>query len=163
VAMASSFGVSIVLLVLKRQGQLELSTHHALLLTIAVTTVCWVVTAFLGPQTDRRTLAAFYRKVRPFGPGWRCIREEAGISESEAGATRENIPLALLGWSAGCAAIWASLFTVGNLLYGQLTRAGLLFAVFLASGLTLLAVIRRLWSGPSEAEVARVASDPEAS
>jgi len=131
--------------VLKKQGLTTLSTHHALLITIAVTTVCWLLAAFLGPQTDRRTLIAFYRKVRPFGPGWRRIREAAGISEAEAAKTHENIPLALLGWTAGCAAIWSSLFAVGNFLYGRLAQAGLLLAVFVASGLLLLWVIQRLW------------------
>jgi solute:Na+ symporter, SSS family len=127
----------------------EFSTHHALLATIAVTTVCWVLTAFLGPQTDRKVLIEFYRKVRPFGPGWRSIREEAGISKQEAAATHENIPLALLGWSAGCAAIWSSLFTVGNFLYGRMGLALVLFVVFIASGLILLYVINQLWANNS--------------
>jgi Na+/proline symporter len=152
VAMISSFGVSLALLVLKKQGLLTLSTHHALLITIAVTTVCWVLAVFLGPETDRPTLIAFYNKVRPFGPGWRRIREEAGISEAEAAKTRENIPLALLGWTAGCAAIWSSLFTVGNFLYGRLAQAGLLLAVFVVSGLLLLWVIHRLWGGQPDAK-----------
>ena len=161
VAMIGSFGISIVLLILKKQGHLELSTHHALLITIAVTTVCWVVTAFLGPSTDRRVLIEFYRKVRPFGPGWNCIREAAGISAAEAAATRENIPLALLGWSAGCAAIWSSLFTVGNVLYGRLAPAAWLGAVFVVSGLVLLAVIRKLWSGATESEGPGAVHDAE--
>jgi len=149
VAMISSFGISLVLLVLKTQYGLQFSTHYALLTTIAVTTVCWMLTAFYGPQTDRQTLIAFYSKVRPFGPGWRRIRQEAGISEAEAAATHENIPLALLGWSAGCAAIWSSLFTVGNFLYGRMGLALLLLAVFIVSGLVLLFTINRLWSGAS--------------
>jgi Na+/proline symporter len=147
VAMISSFGISIVLLLLKKQGLVVLSTHHALLITIAVTTVCWVATAFFGPATDRRTLVEFYKKVRPFGPGWRRIRAEAGVSEAEAATTGENIPLALLGWSAGCAAIWSSLFTVGNFLYGRQAQAIALFAVFIVSALLLWFVINRLWGG----------------
>ncbi|HNQ90353.1 MAG TPA: Na+:solute symporter [Verrucomicrobiota bacterium] len=146
-AMVSSFGISIVLLILKRVFEVPFSTHHALLITVAVTTVCWVLTAFLGPQTDRATLIAFYRKVRPFGPGWRSVARDAGVTAPEAAATRENLPLALLGWSAGCAAIWASLFTVGNVLYGRYALAGVLLAVFVGSGLVLLGVIRRLWAG----------------
>src|SRR5262249_36798380 len=105
-----------------------------------------------GPQTDRATLIAFYKKVRPFGPGWRRVREEAGISQAEAAATRENIPLALLGWSAGCAVIWSSLFTVGNFLYGRNSLAWLLLGVFLISALILLWVIKRLWGSGSEAD-----------
>jgi Na+/proline symporter len=150
VAMISSFGISIVLLVLKKQFHAGISTHHALLITIAVTTVCWMLTAFLGPRTDRRKLVEFYKKIRPFGPGWNCIREEAGPSEPGAAAPRENIPLALLGWSAGCAVIWSSLFTVGNFLYGRLTQAGLLLGVFIASGLLLVCVINRLWGRGTE-------------
>ena len=145
VAMISSFAISIVLLILNKNG-IVFSTHAALLLTIAFTTICWVSTVFIGPQTDRQTLIAFYKKVRPFGPGWKKIRVEAGISETEARATGENIPLALLGWVAGCAAIWSALFTVGNFLYGRMDYALGLLAVFMVSGLALIYVMGKLWS-----------------
>ena len=145
VAMVSSFGISITLLILKKTSHLELSTHAALLLTIATTTLCWVLTAFVAPQTDRKTLIAFYKKVRPFGPGWKRIREEAGVSAREAAASHESIPLALLGWSAGCATIWASLFMVGNYLYGRTAAALVLGVVFLLSASVLLWVVKHLW------------------
>ncbi|MBM3311666.1 MAG: Na+:solute symporter [Candidatus Aminicenantes bacterium] len=141
-AMVSSFGFSVLLLVLRKAG-VTVSTHYALILTILVTTAVWVLTAFFGPRTDRATLLAFYRKVRPFGPGWKGVREEAG--EEGAAATHERIPLALLGWAAGTATIWSSLFTVGNVLYGRWGYAAALFAVFLVSGFALLRVINRLW------------------
>ena len=146
-AMASSFLASLGLLVARNRFDVEISTHAALLVTIAITTVCWVATAFLAPATDERTLIDFYRKVRPFGPGWRRIREAAGLTEAEAAGSHENIPLALLGWSAGCAAIWSSLFTVGAFLYGRTAQGGLLLTVFVVSGLVLLGVMRRLWGG----------------
>jgi Na+/proline symporter len=145
-AMVSSFGISIVLLVMKKQMHIPISTHYALLVTVAVTTVCWLATAFIAPPTSRETLVRFYKKVRPFGPGWRKVRKEAGISDSEAAASgAENIPLALLGWSAGCAAIWSSLFTVGNVLYGRWAQAILLFAIFAGASTVLILVINRLW------------------
>lgn len=146
-AMVSSFGFSILLLLLKRGGY-EVSTHHALLMTIGVTTISWVVTAFVSPATDRQVLIDFYRKVRPFGPGWARIRQEAGVSEAEAAASHENFPLALLGWSAGCATIWSSLFVVGSVLYGRWSQAAWLFGVFVVAGLILLKVIRILWDRP---------------
>jgi Na+/proline symporter len=144
-AMVSSFLVSIVILILNKNG-MALSTHVALLVTIAFTTVCWIATAFFGPETDRATLIDFYKRVKPFGPGWRKIREEAGIPEEEVKATHENIPMALLGWVAGCTVIWSSLFTVGNFLYGRTGYAFALLAIFIVSGLALLYVINRLWS-----------------
>jgi SSS family solute:Na+ symporter len=144
VAMVSSFAVSITILILARNG-VHFSTHAALLITIAFTTVCWVLTAFIGPETDRKTLIEFYRKVRPFGPGWKHVRLEAGISESDGKGSHENIPMALLGWVAGCTLIWSSLFTVGNFLYGRMNFAIMLLCVAIVSGALLIYVVNRLW------------------
>ena len=94
-AMISSFLFSVLLLVLRKFG-IFVPTHYALILTVLVTTISWMLTAYLGPQTDREQLIKFYRKVRPFGPGWRCIRREAGISEAEARTGHESFPLALV-------------------------------------------------------------------
>jgi Na+/proline symporter len=146
VAMVCSFLVSIVLLFLRRGG-IEMGTHRELLLTIILTTIFWVITAYLGPQTDRQTLIDFYRKVHPVGPGWRRIRKVAGISEEEAAREDEatNIPLSMLGWFAGTAVVWSGLFTVGNFLYGRLGYAAGLLAVFVLTGLLLIWVVRRVW------------------
>ena len=145
VAMVSSFTVSIVILILAK-NDIHMSTHMALLVTIAFTTVCWLLTAFLGPETDRKTLIDFYKRARPFGPGWKSIREEAGISEQEARATGQNIPMALLGWVAGCTTIWSSLFAVGNFLYGRMTNALILSGIFVISGSALIYVMNKLWT-----------------
>jgi SSS family solute:Na+ symporter len=146
VAMVSSFLVSILLLIAARSG-VSFSTHTALLVTIAVTTVCWIATAFVGPQTDRAVLIEFYRKVRPFGPGWSQIRREAGITDDVSG---DNIPLAILGWLAGCTAIWSALFTVGSVLYQRNTQAMLLGIVFALSSAFLVYATRALWVGTPE-------------
>ncbi|HPW18437.1 MAG TPA: Na+:solute symporter [Candidatus Aminicenantes bacterium] len=150
-AMISSFAFSILLLVFRKPGVvsqagLNIPTHYALILTVAVTTVSWMLTAFLGPQTDRAQLVKFYEKVRPMGPGWKAIRREAGIAETEARATHESFPLALVGWVSGSLTIWSALFTVGNVLYSRWVYAGALSAVFVVSGFVLLKVINRLWS-----------------
>ena len=142
VAMTSSLAVSVALLVLAKTGT-HVSPHVALLITVAITTVCWVATAYLGPGTDRETLVAFYRKVRPIGPGWADIRREAGAVEGPAAG--DNIPRALLGWVAGCSSIWSGLFMIGSFLYGRMPQALTLTAVFVLSVLTLAWVLRGLW------------------
>jgi len=144
-AMISSFVFSILLLVLRKFG-FVVPTHYALILTVVVTTISWMLTAYLGPQTDRDVLIKFYKKVRPMGPGWKMVRREAGITEAEARATHESFPLALVGWVSGSLTIWSALFTVGNVLYGRWVYAGVLFAVFVVAGIVLLKVINRLWT-----------------
>jgi hypothetical protein len=98
----------------------------------------------------------FYKKVHPFGPGWRAIREEAGVTEAQAAtwARQDNIPLAMIGWVAGTAVIWSGLFTVGNFLYGRNNYALMLLAVFIVSGAVLLRVISRIWAGVSQPQSA---------
>jgi hypothetical protein len=146
VAMISSFAISVAFLLLHRGG-VDIGTHRELLFTVVFTTICWLATAYLGPENDTRTLIEFYKKVRPFGPGWEPIRIKAGISKEEASAEARgaNIPLALAGWSAGCAMIWSALFMVGNFLYGRTGYALALGAVFLISGTIVTRVVNRLW------------------
>ena len=148
VAMISSFLVSVAFVVANKNG-IDVSTHVALVLTVVVTSVCWIVTAFVGPQTDRAVLIEFYRRVRPPGTGWREIRREAGMPEDDV-APGDNIPLALVGWVAGCTTIWSALFLVGTVLYGRTLPALILSAVLIASGLTLISVTRRLWKDVGE-------------
>lgn len=149
VAMISSFLVSILFLILEKQNIYHTTSAMRLIITIAVTTACWLLAAYLAPQTDRKALVEFYRKVRPAGPGWEVIRQESGISKEEAAKTGDSIPLALIGWVAGCAMIWSSLFTVGNILYGKYDYALALGAIFLISVILLLRVINKLWTGKS--------------
>src|SRR5882724_9058421 len=105
VAMVSSFGVSVLLLILAKNG-VVIGTTKQLILTIAVTTVCWVATAYLGPQTDPKVLEQFFEKIHP---------------------EQENFRMALAGWVAGCLMIWSALFAVGNVLYGRYGYAAGLF------------------------------------
>jgi SSS family solute:Na+ symporter len=111
------------------------------------TTVCWLVAAYFGPQTNRQTLIDFYKKVHPLGPGWRPIRIAAGVSQAEAAAFAgyDNVPLSLVGWVTGSLLVWSSLFTVGNFLYGRTGYALALGAVAAVSGVTVIWVVRRLW------------------
>lgn len=162
VAMISSFAVSVALLVLTKNygvqigadaqktlvlGGVIIGSDIQLLLTVIVTTICWVITAFIpGLQTDRAALIDFYKKVQPFGPGWQKIRDEIGPDIKNLPQHRENIPLALLGWGVGCAMIWSTLFAVGNYLYGRMLPASILLGIAVVTCIVLIGVISKIWS-----------------
>ena len=123
---------------------------------VGITTVAWLVTAFVGPVTDRETLVAFVRKVKPAGPGWTAQRAAAGISDAEV-AQENRLGAAFVGWIAGCLVIWSSLFGIGNFLYAsgdpsRLADAWILAAVFVVSGLVLLRVTKQLWADSTASE-----------
>ncbi len=131
------------------------------LVQVGITTVAWLITAFVGPTTDRATLISFVQKVKPAGPGWTEIRAAAGVSDAEV-ATENRIGAAFVGWISGCVVIWSSLFAIGNFLYApgdpsRLTSAWVLAGVCLISSLILLRVTRQLWAD-STASQAREAA-----
>ena len=150
-AMVSSFAMSLVFLILAKNG-IHFTTSSALLITIGSTTICWVAVAWIGPETDRATLVSFYTKVRPFGPGWGPVRAIADLPEHGVRDDRDNVPLALVGWVAGCTMIWSSLFTVGNFLYGRMGTAWFLLGTFMVSAAVLIRVVQRLWRGSNTPE-----------
>ena len=51
----------------------------------------------------------------------------------------------MLGWVAGCTAIWSALFTVGSVLYQRNTQAMLLGVVFAVSSAFLVYATKALW------------------
>ena len=149
VAMASSFAVSVFFFAMRKSGH-AFPFAYTVLFSVAFTTLCWLIAAFVTAPTSRERLIEFYRKVHPSGPGWRVIREAAGISEAEAARHSDPMGKATLGWLAGCATIWSSLFAIGNFLYGRMQLALILTAVFVVSGLTLLYVVNTLWDRAPE-------------
>jgi SSS family solute:Na+ symporter len=94
-----------------------------LLVTVAVSTVAWVAVTFVTAAESPAVLEAFYRRVRPGGPGWATVSQRLGFG-------REPIPGGALQWTnwiAGVVAVYASLFGIGKLVFGDLgTGLGLL-------------------------------------
>ncbi|MBS1859320.1 MAG: Na+:solute symporter [Acidobacteria bacterium] len=128
-AMISSFGISVLFLVLKKNG-IDVGNTQQLIITIAVTTVCWVATAYLGPQNDPETMQRFFEKVHP---------------------GTEDFRGALVGWVAGCLMIWSALFAVGNVLYGRLGYALALTLLFAISGTVVIRTVKKLWKSDDTA------------
>ena len=84
VAMISSFGFSLALLVLARNG-IHFGTHQALLMTIAFTSVCWLVTAFVA--TAHRS-----RRARRVLPEDAAVRSRLGDRSATTRACRPPAP-----------------------------------------------------------------------
>ena len=87
---------------------------ESLFFIVALTTVVWLAATFLTRPTDPKTLAAFYRRVYPGGPGWRRIREAEGMS-----AAGESLAGLALNWLIGILLIYIALFAIGNIVFGD--------------------------------------------
>ena len=103
------------------------SPYLKLISGIAVTTVAWVLAAYIGPRTDPEVLDRFCRELRPQGPGWSAIRKH--MPAPDDGETRDNIPRALLNVFIGCLSVYAVLFGVGYALYARHVPAVILLVI----------------------------------
>jgi Na+/proline symporter len=96
-----------------------------MLVTIVSTTIIWVAVTYLTKPEPDETLDAFYLRVRPGGPGWAQVSHRLGFG-------REGIPggaLAWTNWIAGIIAVYASLFGIGKLIFGELGTGAVLLAI----------------------------------
>jgi solute:Na+ symporter, SSS family len=148
-AMISSFVVAVGFFVARKNG-FEVATDTSLLVTVAVTTVVWVVTTLVAPPTDRETLRSFYSLVTPAGPGWRSVRAETGLP-----ASSDSMSQALAGWTLGCVFVYSALFGAGSLLFGHMPQFFVWLAVFAASGIGLFLVLRAFFATPATGGSAR--------
>ena len=138
-AMVASFVTAVAFQVAAARG-VAVDGTTALLGTVAVTTVAWIVAAFVGPRTEPAVLEAFYRLVRPAGPGWAHVRAATGL-----GPSPDSISQAMLGWVLGIFFVYAALFGVGAWLTGNARLAGIWAVVFVVTGVGVLRVLQGFW------------------
>ena len=92
-------------------GSSTLVFANSALTTTLLTTFVWIVVTLLTKPEPERTLAAFYRKVRPQITGWRPIAAGApNIPETH------DLGRNLWAWVLGCVMTYSALFGVGKLL-----------------------------------------------
>ena len=129
-AMVASFLVSITAIAAFKgrfpAGDLR-ADAWVMLTTVLVSTIIWVSVTFMTAPEPESKLESFYQRVRPGGPGWRRISDRLGYGG-------ESIPggaLAWTNWLAGIVAVYASLFGIGKLIFGE-TMTGLIMLVVAA-------------------------------
>jgi len=135
-AMCVSFAVSLGFFVAGKLGHGASSTT-VLLVTVTVTTAVWLTVTFLTRPDDEQTLARFYAKVRPAGPGWRRVRDAAGLPPSP-----DSPAQALGSWVLGLAAIYGILFSTGAFVYGRPVPGTIWLLVAAAATVGLIRLVR---------------------
>jgi Na+/proline symporter len=123
---------------------------YLMLVTVAVTTVAWIIVTLLTPPEPREKLIAFYRRVRPAGPGWKSVGEMAGQIERPS----ESLGVQFVNWLLGCLLIYATLFGIGNLVFQEWVSGGAWLGTALVAGAIISRNLSRAnWSDVSSRSV----------
>lgn len=150
-AMITAAAVSIFLqLYLKWDSDRPRDFAYLMLVTVAITTVVWVVATLITSPEPNEKLIAFYNRVRPEGPGWNRIAAQAGHAESHA---QGRLSLQFANWILGCALIYGSLFGIGKLIFKEWAAGAIYLFIAIVAG-TLIS--RNLSRGEMSTEAARL-------
>ena len=117
-------------------------------LQVLLTTLAWIITTYLSPKTDLRTLKMFYENIRPAGPGWKGFLKEAE-AEGVAVARHESngiVTASLIAMFGGCFLVYGVLLGTGFLLFGQTGPGLLCLGVAVIGAIMVIANWRRLFS-----------------
>jgi len=87
----------------------DLEFPESLFITVAFTTVAWLIATFLTQPTDSQVLKTFYERVQPEG-FWQPI----GLSTKKS-----NLPQLFACWLLGIGLGYACLFGLGELIFGN--------------------------------------------
>jgi Na+/proline symporter len=104
----------------------------SMLLTVAVSTACWVAATLLTKPESDETLARFVERVRPYGPGWSAVYARLGRPAPEAGLGSK-----VTGFVTGTVFVYAAVFAIGKLTLGSVA-AGLGFVAVAAVALVFV-------------------------
>jgi hypothetical protein len=119
-----------------------------MLTTVGITTIAWLVITLLTPPEPREKLIAFYRRVRPAGPGWRPI---AAVAKDVQPV--ESLAAQFINWILGCVLIYTTLFAIGKLIFKDWLEGFAYTAVALVAAILIsrnLSSVR--WREPSPGE-----------
>jgi solute:Na+ symporter, SSS family len=112
---------------------------------VFLTSATWIIVTFMTRPISEETLRNFYRKIRPGGPGWQPVVDRARAENVELVKEKDlkwDVPTGIICMITGSIAIYSTLFTIGNLLYGHITEA--IIAIVLA--VSSSALLYRYWN-----------------
>ena len=124
---------------------------YLMLVTVGITTAVWLAVTMLTPADPREKLVAFYRRVRPEGPGWKSIAAEAGLAEAHK---QGSLAPQFANWILGCALIYSSLFGIGKLIFKEWATGLIFLGVAVITGVLISRNLSRVgWAGVAEGEL----------
>lgn len=129
-AMGASFVVSLML-----QFHYKLNNENprdfawTVIITVACSSVLWLLATMLTTSENKETLLSFYRRVRPSAALWGPIAREA----TDVTPTHDAL-YNFLDWIAGCVLVYMTLFGVGKILFGQTLLGFALIALAATAG-----------------------------
>ena len=162
-AMVAAFAFSVTFILIENFGITQLKNDMILVIGIetkmvywnmikfvsivALTTITWIATSYIAKDTDNQVLRNFYRKIKPGGPGWKRVVNNAkaeGVEIVKEKDLKWDVPTGILCMILGAISVYCCLFTIGMILYMDYQSALIFFIIGGLSGIGLVKFWKKL-------------------
>jgi Na+/proline symporter len=99
---------------------------YSFLLTVSLTTVCWILVTFLTPPVKKDTLERFYHTVQPFG-FWKCFNNLYN--------QKQKTFWLIAAWLSSVGVIYALLFLSGYIIFHEWIKTTYSIVFLIVSGI----------------------------
>jgi Na+/proline symporter len=133
VAMVVSLGAFVVV------SRFVEANEYRMAVVAGVTIAAWLAVTFVTAPERRDTLEAFYRKVRPAGPGWGPVARALPDVQPD-----RHLGLSVLAALLAAGIVYCTIPAVGLLLFGQYGKGALALTGAVACAAGVVVVLRRI-------------------
>ncbi len=110
-------------------GKFNIAFPESLYIIVPVTTLSWIITAYITKPTSEDKLKSFYELIRPGGPGWKKYRALYPHVIADKG-----YGLLMFDWFLGIVLVYMFLFGIGKIIFGELLTGIIFCSVGLFAG-----------------------------
>lgn len=114
-------------------GNFGVKFPETLYIIVPITTLAWVITAFITKPTNEERLLEFYRRVHPGGYGWKKIAAKLPEIKPDSG-----YGILFLDWFLGVVLLFSFLFGIGKIILGDYLTGFIYIVVGFIAGAVIL-------------------------
>jgi SSS family solute:Na+ symporter len=111
-----------------------------LVITVIVVTATWIIITYLTcPKKPDKYLTDFYKKMRIPGPGWKKVRDLAGLNPEKG-----ELLINFTGWTSCVVFIYSLTLGIGKLLFQRFWQGLFCVVLSILSGLVLVRILKKM-------------------
>jgi len=119
-------------------GKFNVQFPESLYIIVPITTVAWVITAFITKPTEDNKLANFFKQIRPGGIGWRKF--QARFPEVK---TDKGYGYLFVNWFLGIVLVYMFLFGIGKIIFGQYMIGTVFIIIGIIAGFIIFKLLNK--------------------
>lgn len=110
-------------------GKFNIEFPQTLYVIVPITTIAWIITAYLTKPTKEERLLDFYRRVHPGGFGWKKIEAKLPDVKPDSG-----YGYLFLDWICGIVLVYMFLFGIGKIILASYMTGFIYIVIALIAG-----------------------------